>query len=105
MRSTDQFDDAYDDVWRYERFATTLQQRAGIDERWALLPWCSRMPAIGTRSRWSASSPMAWPSLSRGQHLDARARELGARGGDHRLEVSEVGRVDVDLGGDVGPMP
>jgi hypothetical protein len=32
MRSTGQFDDAYDDVWRYERFETTIQQRAGIDE-------------------------------------------------------------------------
>lgn len=27
------FDDAYDDAWRYERFITTIQQRAGIS--WA----------------------------------------------------------------------
>ena len=27
------FDDEYDDAWRYERFITTIQQRAGIS--WA----------------------------------------------------------------------
>ncbi|MEA2290763.1 MAG: hypothetical protein QOD55_2760, partial [Solirubrobacteraceae bacterium] len=25
-----QFEDAYDDVWRHERFLTTIQQHAGI---------------------------------------------------------------------------
>jgi hypothetical protein len=30
----------------------------------------------------------------------ARASELVASGSDHRLKVPEIGRVDVDLGGD-----
>ena len=32
--------------------------------------------------------------------VDARAGELGARGGDHRFQVAEVARGDLDLRGD-----
>jgi uncharacterized protein (DUF2267 family) len=47
-----QYEDAYDDAWRYERFITTIQQRAGISWEQAERAAHATLRTLGERIAW-----------------------------------------------------
>jgi uncharacterized protein (DUF2267 family) len=70
-----QFDEAYDDTWRYERFITTIEQRAGIGWDKAERAARATLETLGER-------------ISRGQARDL-AKDLPAEVGRWLLESGD----------------
>ena len=58
MRSRE-FDEQYDDTWRYERFITTIQQRAGISWEKAERAARATLETLGERIAWGEARDIA----------------------------------------------
>ena len=69
-----EFDEAYDDTWRYERFITTIQQKAGISWEAAERAARATLETLGERLSWGEARDLAadLPSGVRDWLLEAR---------------------------------
>jgi uncharacterized protein (DUF2267 family) len=67
------FDDEFDDVWRYERFITTIQQRVGISWTEAEQAARATLQTLGERIAWGEARQLAedLPAELRDWLLDA----------------------------------
>jgi uncharacterized protein (DUF2267 family) len=82
-----EFDEAYDDVWRYERFITTIQQKAGISWEKAERAARATLETLAERISWGEARDLAADLPS-----DVREWLVAAGSNAERFDVNEFVR-------------
>jgi uncharacterized protein (DUF2267 family) len=93
-----EFDEAYDDVWRYERFITTIQQKAGTSWEKAERAARATLETLAERISWGEARDLAadLPSEVRAWLLEARSDAERFDRDEFVRRVAEREGVDTD---------